>query len=129
METEEKYTEQAEEQETSTKVRSTVLEHVLLATSTIVNVFSWVLVFWKIPYTPDTVILHYNIYFGIDLSGPWWRVCVLPAFGVAAILIHRFLLRPYDSVHASMRSVSFAVLTLVQLLILLAILLIIPLNN
>lgn len=29
--------------------------------------------------------LHYNIYFGIDLLGPWWYVLFLPGAGLLII--------------------------------------------
>lgn len=128
METESKSVEPTTNEDFS-RIPSGRLEVVLLVAAVVANIASWTLVLWKIPYRADTVILHYNIYFGVDLSGPWWRVCVLPGFGIAAILIHRFILRPYDTAHPIMRTVSFAILLLIQLLLLLAIALIVPLNT
>ncbi len=32
--------------------------------------------------------LHYNIYFGIDQFGPWYRVFTLPALGLALFLLN-----------------------------------------
>lgn len=41
---------------------------------------------------PDAgqIFLHYNIIFGVDLVGNWWRIFYLPAAGVAVILINYF---------------------------------------
>jgi len=32
--------------------------------------------------------LHYNIYFGIDLLGPWYRVFLLPLIGFAFLAVN-----------------------------------------
>ncbi len=35
--------------------------------------------------------LHYNIYYGIDLVGPWWYLFALPAGGLAILLVNGVL--------------------------------------
>ena len=32
--------------------------------------------------------LHYNIYFGIDLLGPWYQIFLLPILGLIFLLIN-----------------------------------------
>lgn len=32
--------------------------------------------------------VHYNIYYGIDLLGPWWYPYALPAAGLAVFLVN-----------------------------------------
>lgn len=49
---------------------------------------------WKIiPLSADNpyIPLHYNVYMGIDESGPWQRVFVLPAIGLGLLLVNAVL--------------------------------------
>ena len=38
--------------------------------------------------------LHYNIHFGVDALGPWWRIFTIPIFG-ASILIVNMIVAAY----------------------------------
>ena len=42
---------------------------------------------------PDihTSPLHYNILFGVDYVGLWWRIIFIPATGLAVILVNALL--------------------------------------
>lgn len=42
-----------------------------------------------------SIILHYNVYFGVDLLGLWWQAYVLPALGMLFIVGHYFLARRF----------------------------------
>ncbi len=37
------------------------------------------------------IILHYNVYFGVDIIGNWWQVYFLPAMGAAFFAINMIL--------------------------------------
>lgn len=37
------------------------------------------------------VVLHYNVYFGVDLLGVWWQVYALPALAIFFLALHTFL--------------------------------------
>lgn len=39
----------------------------------------------------ETIPLHYNIYFGIDLLGPWWYFFTLPAAGFVTMVVNCLL--------------------------------------
>lgn len=41
------------------------------------------------------VVLHYNVYFGVDLLGLWWQVYILPFLGGVFLLGHFFLARRF----------------------------------
>jgi len=46
---------------------------------------------WRIVpliYGQTAVPLHYNIHFGVDTIGEWWRVFTVPAVGLAIALIN-----------------------------------------
>lgn len=50
----------------------------------------WFIARWNVPAT-ETIPLHYNIYFGIDLLGPWWYFFILPFAGFATLVINCIL--------------------------------------
>lgn len=52
------------------------------------NLASLGLLIWKIPRSIEAVFLHYNIYFGIDLTGSWYQLLWLPGSGVAILLVN-----------------------------------------
>lgn len=58
------------------------------------NVVSWLLVISKIQSLPEPVILHYNAYFGIDMTGQSEMVFLLPAAGLLVGFIN-FILGAY----------------------------------
>ena len=53
----------------------------------IASVLTLVLLFKFFPRADNTV-LHYNVYFGIDLLGPWYNVFFLPLIGIGLTLIN-----------------------------------------
>jgi len=55
------------------------------------NVLLWYLLFKNTPSEKDLVALHYSIYFGIDLIGPWYKIFNLPIIGFVFLLINSFL--------------------------------------
>ncbi len=54
----------------------------LSATILLLNAAQWGVLYWQIPYTQSVVFLHYTIYFGVDMTGAWWRLLVLPGAGL-----------------------------------------------
>lgn len=42
-----------------------------------------------------SIILHYNVYFGVDLVGVWWQAYALPSLGIIFFLGHLFLARRF----------------------------------
>ncbi len=48
-------------------------------------VLSFVLPLWRLfpdLYGKEIIPLHYNIHFGVDWTGAWWRIFVYPVSGV-----------------------------------------------
>ncbi len=43
--------------------------------------------------TETLLILHYNIYFGVDLLGLWWQAYILPGLSFFLFVGHFFLAR------------------------------------
>lgn len=56
--------------------------------SFLLNLFIWLFLYFKIKPSPNPIFLHYNIYFGVDLIGPWWRIYLLPLTGILALFIN-----------------------------------------
>ncbi len=56
-----------------------------------INVVLWVYVARHTQASVESVPLHYNIYFGIDLLGPWWYSFFFPAIGTGVFLANSVL--------------------------------------
>lgn len=41
--------------------------------------------------TETLLILHYNVYFGVDLLGAWWQAYVLPVLSLLFFSVHLLL--------------------------------------
>lgn len=61
-----------------------------LIASVVLNLAQWLALYSFIPQpsadTFSTVILHYNIYFGVDLIGEWYKIFYIPATGLAVMI-------------------------------------------
>lgn len=49
----------------------------------------WVLIS-NIRSDDGQIFLHYNIIFGVDLVGDWWKIYYLPLTGILVILLNYF---------------------------------------
>lgn len=45
--------------------------------------------------TEGVMVLHYNVYFGVDLLGIWWQTFLLPLLGLLFFLGHSFLAKHF----------------------------------
>ncbi len=52
------------------------------------NLAMWFWLLWYIRPVEDLIYLHYNILFGIDLTGPWYRVFLVPLLGLTIFLVN-----------------------------------------
>jgi len=57
----------------------------------IINFTLWVILSQKIKPNPEPIPLHYNIYFGIDLIGLWYKIYFIPGAGFLIIFINLLL--------------------------------------
>lgn len=58
-----------------------------------VNGSLWLAIWRWFPHTPGGEPLHYTIYFGINLTGSWSGLFILPGIGALAILSHLIISR------------------------------------
>lgn len=54
----------------------------------LLNLACWILPYFLIKPGSEPIILHYNIYFGVDLIGEWYRIFFLPASATILMLIN-----------------------------------------
>lgn len=54
----------------------------------LLNVASWVWILLEIRPQEETLFLHYNILFGVDYIGEWWKVLFLPITGLLIFIIN-----------------------------------------
>jgi hypothetical protein len=63
----------------------------LLALGFVANLANWIILAVFIKISGSTIILHYNVYFGVDvMDRPGW-VFILPGVGLTLLLINNFL--------------------------------------
>ncbi len=63
----------------------------LLATSILFNLANWIFLALFIKPVDKTIILHYNVYFGVDSVGYWGQAYYLPAIGLILLVINLIL--------------------------------------
>lgn len=54
----------------------------------LVNILLWLWLGFHFRNLPDTVFLHYSIYFGIDLIGPWYQILFIPLLGLVFFAVN-----------------------------------------
>jgi len=61
---------------------------IILSLSLATNIAIWVWLLWQIRPHDEQIFLHYNILFGVDYVGEWWRILFLPISGLAILLVN-----------------------------------------
>jgi hypothetical protein len=59
-----------------------------LVLSVLINVVTWVTLFFVFWQDPEYIVLGYNIYFGISYLGPWYNILLMPLLGALVILFN-----------------------------------------
>ena len=82
----------------------------------------------RIHPTSDSIFLHYNVFFRIDLVGEWWKLWLIPAFG-GGVLILNFLVSYFIySNNKFLSRLLIALTAFVEITILIGLVLIVGLN-
>lgn len=79
----------------------------------LLNAASWIVIYWLVPPTGDPVILHYNIFIGIDLIGDWSQLLWMPISGVVYLVVNTalaWLVRKRESVLSAILLISSIIL-------------------
>jgi hypothetical protein len=67
----------------------------LLILGILPTLISLMLLAYFIRPTEGLLVLHYNVYFGVDLLGIWWQTYVLPLLSVIFFVGHFFLAKRF----------------------------------
>lgn len=54
----------------------------------VLNLYNWWGVLFHLKHDDGNFFLHYNMIFGVDLVGPWWKLLYLPIVGFLVILVN-----------------------------------------
>lgn len=70
--------------------RSSLVQWVILG-ALLINATNWGLIAYFIRPVDFPIILHYNVYFGVDVIGAWWQIYFLPLIGLAILSVNTIL--------------------------------------
>jgi hypothetical protein len=70
---------------------SNSIVHWTLIASIFINAADWAALAYFIRPVDFPIILHYNVYFGVDIIGDWWQAYFLPLIGVIMLVINTLL--------------------------------------
>lgn len=63
----------------------------MLIGSLILNVTNWGLIAFFIRPVDFPIVIHYNVYFGVDVIGSWWNIYFLPFIGFIILVLNAIL--------------------------------------
>ncbi len=101
---------------------------VLVISSFVINIITWILLMINIKPQEDQIFLHYNALFGVDLIGPWYKVFYLPLSGILILLVNVIIGLMLFRKAKAIGYISGAVSLILQVVILIAAHLLILLN-
>ncbi len=61
---------------------------ILFLLSLFLNLALYLAIYWLIKPSLDSLILHYTVYFGIDLIGQWYKLYLMPIVGSFLFLVN-----------------------------------------
>lgn len=64
-----------------------------LVLALLANAVMWIAIWRIVQPTDQPMILHYNVYFGIDAIGDWRNIYLMPALALAFLLVNVILSR------------------------------------
>ena len=63
----------------------------LIGISFIFLILSFGVIWYSIGSREAVIVLHYNVYFGIDVLGEWWQAYFIPLSGIGIWAVHILL--------------------------------------
>jgi hypothetical protein len=69
---------------------SSLVQWVIIA-ALVVNATNWGVIAYFIRPVDFPIILHYNVYFGVDVIGAWWQIYFLPLIGLVIMTVNAVL--------------------------------------
>ena len=99
-----------------------------LLSALLLNLATWVILLIHVSPQPDLIVLHYTLYFGVDMVGEWKEAFLIPAFGLILMIVNTLFAR-YFEVRSRVVSYFFLVLTpILELFILLSVIFLVLAN-
>lgn len=92
------------------------------------NLGIWAAVALAIRPQDNPIFLHYNIYFGVDLIGPWYQMYALPAVGLVSLVINVLVARYLYRKNTILGLLVLGIAVYLELLLFLATILIVRQN-
>lgn len=80
----------------------------LIGVNTLFILVSFGVLGYFIRPTSGLIVLHYNVYFGVEIQGVWWQIFILPIASMFFLFGHLFLARRFYG--ASERIASYLML-------------------
>lgn len=68
---------------------------VSLVGNIIFNAAGWIILVLFVRPQQSLVILHYNVYFGVDLIGDWMQAYLIPSIGLLFLAVNTLLARSF----------------------------------
>lgn len=59
--------------------------------SALLNIFTWIFLFYSQKENNHPIILHYNLFFGVDYLGNYEKIYLIPLAGLAIIIVNSIL--------------------------------------
>ncbi len=88
-----------------------------LALALLANLGLWTAIFAIVEPTERQMILHYNIYFGVDAIGDWRNIFFMPALAAIILAVNVFLSRFFYYKEKFVSYLFAAMALLIQLLV------------
>jgi len=60
----------------------------MVSLASLANLLAWIWILFQIKPQDELIFLHYNILFGVDYVGEWWRVFYLPITGLFIFIVN-----------------------------------------
>lgn len=106
------------------------LQVFLVLASLVSNAVSWALLFFLIGFGTETVVFHYNAYFGVDLTARAWQLVLLPTTSLLLFLGNTLLAFEFSRRRELAVSLSVSIMSLfVQVSVLIAVVALILVNT
>ena len=64
---------------------------IVLGLAIISNLSIWLILYYRIEPSEYPIPLHYNVYTGIDAVDYWYKIFIIPAFGLLSIIINSLI--------------------------------------
>lgn len=78
---------------------SNTIVRILISTNAVFVLASFAVLGFVIRPTSGLFVLHYNVYFGVEIQGVWWQAFMLPAAGILFLCGHLFLAKHFYGGH------------------------------